>query len=411
MFEMMIAYRYLRRGSGFVSLISGFSFAGIAIGVAALIVVMAVMNGYHDKLSRHIIGVGGHLRVVDVSGGYIAGYSALMEQISNVEGVSIVTPVQNEEVVIMSEHRAGGAYLSGVPESTIAKDRPMVAESVVNGSLASIADGVIAIGSELARSLGVRIGDTVTIISPKFFASIVGEMPNMKDYYIGAIFEVGMFEYDSTAIYMSLYDANNLFDLAHDSATNLDIYVNKLDRVDDIARNIASLLPIHLKTMTWADSTSELMYALKVERVVMFLILTLIVVVAAFNIISGLVILAQDRKHEVAILKTIGASNGSILAIFVICGANIGMLGTLLGVGLGTLFAANIDGIRTILERYTENVLFSPVIYFFSELPSVMVWQDVMWVGVMSFGLSLLASVVPAAKIAQYNPSTLLRGA
>lgn len=364
MFEFDIAYRYLRSGGGFVSLISGFSFAGITIGVSALIVVMSVMNGYHLRLAEHIVGVGGHVRVLNKSGEYLRNYDDILAIVEAVPGVVAASPVQNEEAVIMSDERVVGIYLSGIRHQSIMKDKPMLAGAIKRGSLSGLSGDAIAIGSELASNLKVDVGDTVTVISPKFFTSIVGTVPNMKDYEVCAIFEVGMLEYDSSVAYMDLQGVNTLFEALPGTASDIEVYISNIDDARDVAQRINQVMPGNIEAVTWMDTNGQLMHALRVERVVMFLILTLIIIVAAFNIISSLVILAQDRKSEIAILKTIGASDASIVSIFVICGANVGCFGTALGVTIGVLFASNIDAIRVFMERFVGVELFSPVIYF-----------------------------------------------
>ena len=408
-FERLVALRYLRarRREGFISIIAGFSFLGIALGVATLIIVMAVMNGFRIELVNRILGLNGHVNVYGIAGS-LPEDTLLPQAIAEVPGVVAVTPIVEGQALVSHQGTATGAAIRGVdPEFFL--NRPPIAENLVTLEPDAFGrENTIAIGTRMARRLGVSVGSQLTLIAPEGSVTAFGTMPRMRAYEIAAIFEVGMFEYDSAFVYMPIETAQLFFRL-QDRVSALEIF---LDNPDSLAQAKARLDPIVRgsgRLWDWQDANNSFFTALRVERNVMFLILTLIIVVAAFNIISGLVMLVKDKSADVAILRTMGATRGMIMRIFLLTGASIGIAGTLAGLALGVAFAANIEAIRAWLEGLTGTRLFDAEIYFLSQLPAHIEWHEVAAVTLMAIGLSLLATLYPSWRAARLDPVEALR--
>lgn len=407
--EKMIAFRYLRskRKESFISIIAAFSLIGIALGVATLIVVMAVMNGFRTEITNKILGITGHINIYSYER-QLNNYKELSERIAVVPGVTSAVPVIEGQVMANTEFGNAGAIIKGIQKEELIK-KHIISTNIKNGSLEQFkGKNHIVIGKPLAYALGVSAGDKVTLISPQGNATALGTIPRLKRYTIAAIFEAGMYEYDNSIVFMPLEAAQVFFKLKN-SANLIEITTSNPHNSHIISDEIASLTEHQYQVRDWQLTNASLFNALKVERNVMFLILTLIVLIAAFNIISSLIMLVNDKKKDIAILRTMGASRASITRIFFICGSSIGVSGTFLGFILGISFALNIETIRQWLESLIGNKLFDPMIYFLTELPAEVRADDVIQVLTMALILSFLATIHPALKAAKEDPAEALR--
>jgi lipoprotein-releasing system permease protein len=408
MFEWMVAARYLRarRAEGFISVIATFSLLGIALGVATLIVVLSVMNGFREELLTRILGLEGHLTVQSLSGP-LTDFDDLAARVSSVSGVVGVRPVIYGEVMATAERSADGALVRGIRLDDLRSDRT-VSEGIITGSLDTIdLSNDVIIGYRLAQKLDVRVGDIVTLLSPQGTPSPIGTVPRSRAYRIGAIFDVGMLQYDSRQIFMPI-GAAQIFFRTGNGVSALEV---RLDDPDDVKRARERIFSMTggARLTDWQQINNHYFNALQVERNVMFLILTLIILVAAFNIISSLIMLVKDKGSDIAILRTMGATRGMIMRIFFIAGASVGVVGTLAGLGLGLAFAANIETIRHWLENLTGTELFAAEIYFLSQLPAKVDPTEVVTVVLMAITLSLLATIYPSWRAARLDPVEALR--
>ena len=406
----MVAFRYLRarRQEGFVSVIAVFSLLGIALGVATLIIVMAVMNGFRQELLSRILGVNGHLTVYGISKP-IEDYGALTDRLAGLAGVRLVTPQVQGQVMVVAAGGASGALVRGMRPADL-KARELIAGNITAGDLGAFTeDGeAVLIGSRMAQKLGLKVGDSLTLISPQGTATVMGTMPRMKSYRIAALFQVGMYEYDSTFIYMPLPAAQLFFRLPS-QVNGIEVFVEDPDQVRDLRWRINQELGPGYRTLDWQQANSSFFNAIQVERNVMFLILTLIILVAAFNIISSLIMLVKDKGRDIAVLRTMGATRGMIMRIFFLSGASIGLIGTLAGFGLGVAFSLNIQTIQGWLERLTGTDLWNAEIRFLTQIPAVMDWAEVATVVAMALGLCFAATIYPAWRAARLDPVEALR--
>jgi len=408
-FEWMVAMRYLRarRQEGFISVIAWFSLLGIMLGVATLIIVMSVMNGFRQELLTRILGVNGHLSVYSDTH-ILKDYENLAAKISQTEGVIKVTPIIEGQVMASANGQATGAMVRGMRLIDI-KRRPILADNIKKGRLEDFkgSDKVL-IGTRLARNLSLRIGDKITLISPKGNMTAFGTVPRMKAYRIAAVFNVGMHEYDSSFIFMPLPTAQKYFKLLK-AVNYLDVVIAHPDEARQRGREVWRKIGRQGRIYDWQQTNSSFFNAIQVERNVMFLILTLIIVVAAFNIISSLIMLVKDKGRDIAILRTMGATRGMIMRIFLISGASVGVIGTLAGFALGLAFAENIEMIRQWIQGLTGTDLFAAEIYFLSQLPAVVDPTEVTYVVLMGLGLSFLATIYPSWRAARLDPVEALR--
>lgn len=401
-FELMLAFRYLRQNSKF-SIMTLFSIIGITIGVATLITVMSVMNGFKAKLFETILGVSGHIIVYfdeDING----NYNQVVELIKNIEGVSSAVAITENQVIIKSKNNILGALTYGISKEDLVH-KNIITDHINRGSTREFDEGII-IGSRLAENLGVNYGNYITLISSKESEELMDEMPKMKEYKVVATFDTEMSDYDSMLIYIPLKEAQLFFNY-QDSIKNIEVFINDIDKAPQIAKVIAE--QTGMQTKDWQSLQSYYFNALKTERSVMFLILTLIIVVAAFNIVSSLITLVQDKKSAIAIMRTIGATKGSIMRIFCFCGFITAFIGTFLGCVIGVVFSLNIERIRIFLEHIANVKFFDPMVYFFSTLPVILLPEDVVKTSVLSLSLSLIATIPPAIKAASTNPAEILR--
>ncbi len=409
-FETMVALRYLRarRQEGFISVISWFSLLGIGLGVATLIIVMAVMNGFRAELFDRVLGLNGHLNVYSQDGFPLTDYDKLANKIRAVPNVLEVSPSVEGQALVTANGEASGAMVRGITPKVFA-GRTIIKTHIAEGSLVDFGDDKIAIGIRMAQRLGLHVGDNLTLISPTSKATVFGSAPRMKAYPIGVIFDVGMYEYDNGFVFMPL-EAAQAFFRTMGGVTALEIFITQPYHFDHIKMGVVEALgSTNTRLLDWQQSHSSFFTALQVEKNVMFLILTLIILVAAFNIISGLIMLVKDKGHDIAILRTMGASRGMVMRIFFLAGASIGVLGTSVGFVLGVAFAKNIEVIRQALQKMTGTDLFSAEIYFLSHLPAVLDWSEVIEVAIMALTLSFLATLYPSWRAARLDPVEALR--
>jgi lipoprotein-releasing system permease protein len=408
-FEWMLSLRYLRarRREGFISVIAGFSFLGIMLGVATLIIVMAVMNGFRQELLSKILGLNGHLLIQPLESP-LTDFAAVADRISKVDGIYLAAPLVEGQALASSPFNASGVVVRGMLGADLNK-LSQIAGNIKQGSLEGFDTGQgLAIGRRLAEQLSVRAGDNITLVSPRGAVTPMGTTPRIKAYKIAAVFEIGMSEYDSAFVFMPLTEAQAYFNRAGD-VTAIEIYTNDPDHIDRFRQQVtdAAARPIYM--IDWRQRNATFFNALQVERNVMFLILTLIVLVAALNIVSGLIMLVKDKSSDIAILRTMGASQGAMMRVFLITGASIGVVGTVVGFLLGTIVCLNIEEIRRFLSWLTNTELFSPELYFLSKLPADMNLRETLAVLVMALGLSLLATLYPSWRAARLDPVEALR--
>jgi len=408
-FEWMLSLRYLRarRREGFISVIAGFSFLGIMLGVATLIIVMAVMNGFRKELLDKILGLNGHLLIQPLESP-LTDWEVVTERLSRVEGISLVAPMVEGQALAASPFNGSGVLVRGMRAADLSV-LPSIAGRIKQGTLEGFDAGQgLLIGRRLADQLSLRAGDSITLVAPRGAVTPMGVTPRTKAYRVAAVFEIGMSEYDLTFVFMPLAEAQAYFNRNGD-VTALEIYVDNPDKVDHYRKVIAEAAGRPIFMVDWRQRNATFFSALQVERNVMFLILTLIVLVAALNIVSGLIMLVKDKGPAIAILRTMGASQGSILRIFLITGASIGVVGTLVGFLLGTLVCTNVESIRQFLSWVTGTDLFKPELYFLSRLPAELDVRETTAVVVMALTLSLLATLYPSWRAARLDPVEALR--
>lgn len=407
--ERLIAFRYLkpRKGEGFLSIIAGFSLVGIALGVATLIIVMSVMNGFRAELLNRILGLNGHMVVYGVQSP-LTDYGTLTERLQQLDGVTHAAPLVEGQVLANANGVSKGALVRGIQPQDF-MSRTLLANNIKSGDLAAFQRGEgLIVGVELARQMGLAPGRPVTLLSPKGTASAFGTLPNARQFPVAAVFDVGMYEYDSSFIFMPL-ELSQAFFKKRGLVDGVELIFSDPNDVKDRRTEILVASERPVEVIDWQDRNQSFFNAIEVERNVMFLILTLIILVAAFNIISMLIILVKDKRANIAILQTMGASRRTILKIFLLNGTSIGLLGTFIGFALGVLFVQNIEAIRQALEALTGTELFSAEIYFLSKLPAKLDWTEVGSVLLMAIVITLLASLYPAWRASKSNPAEVLR--
>jgi lipoprotein-releasing system permease protein len=405
--ERLIAFRYLRarRKEGFISVIAGFSLLGICVGVATLIIVLSVMSGFRQEVLDRLLGVNGHLNLA-AGGRNLDDFDNTAAEVAKVRGVVTVYPTVDGAVMATAARHAAGAQVHAIRLGDLRKIRLL---RIVDGSLEQFSGkSVVAIGSRLAERLHIKVGDTVTLIQPENSCTVLGCIPRSKTYEVVAIFEVGMSIYDERIIYMPL-EAGQLFFQARNAATALVINVDDPDNVRPIERAIFEATGSRFRIIDWQQQYAGYFAWLDVQRNVLALVLTLIMIVAALNVISGQVLLVRDKTREVAILRTMGVTRGAILRIFLMCGIGVGIVGTAVGVGLAVLFCDNIEAIREWLQDVAHIVLFPPDVYFLKELPARLSAGNLVGVVALSLGLSFLATSYAAWRAARLDPVEALR--
>jgi len=408
-FEWLVAFRYLRarRKEGLISVFAGFSFLGIALGVATLIIVMAVMNGFRQELFNKMLGLNGHIIVHSMEGRF-TDYDPVASRIQGVAGVKYALPLIEGQVLLSSPPNSTGALVRGLREADLKKLKA-IADNIKFGTL----DGWetvpgVAVGSRLANEMNLKLGDDVTMLSPNGARTALGTVPRVKRYPIVAIFEIGMAEYDSSILFMPLKEAQAYFNQP-DSVTVLEVALDSPDKVTELAPKVIEAGGPTIYISDWRQRNATFFTALEVERNVMFLILALIVLVAALNIIAGLIMLVKDKGRDIAILRTMGATRGAVMRIFFITGASIGVVGTLAGLALGVLICTYIEQIRAVVAWITDTELFSPELYYLSQLPAEMDTGETASVVIMALILSILATLYPSWRASRLDPVEALR--
>ena len=409
-FEWLLSGRYLRarRREGFISVIAGFSFLGIVLGVATLIIVMAVMNGFRKELVDKIVGMNGHLLVQPIESP-LTDWKDVAERISQVPGIRLAVPVVDGPALASSAQNASGVLVRGIRSDDL-KRLASIAGNIQQGSLGAFEQGQgVAIGRRLADQLSLRAGDNITLVAPDGAVTSKAVAPRIKPYRVAAVFSIDMSEYDSVMVFLPLAEAQAYFNRA-DDVSAIEIFIEASpDKVDDFRRPVADAAERPVFLVDWRRRTSTFFAALQVERNVMFLILTLIVLVAALNIVSGLIMLVKDKGGDIAILRTVGASRGAIMRVFLIAGAAIGVAGTLSGFLVGMLICLKIESIRQFLSWLTNTELFPPKLYFLSKLPAEIDFGETAAVVIMALTLSFLATLYPSWRAARLDPVDALR--
>lgn len=408
-FEWMIAGRYLRakRQESLISVISGFSLVGIALGVAVLIIVMSVMNGFRAQLLGRILGLNGHMVVQSLAGG-LPDFDQIVARVRAVPGVVTATPVVEGQVMVSTPTGAQGALVRGLRGSDLQSLREVSAGLTANALKGFEEGDSVIIGEGLASLLGLKTGQTVTLLAPRGAVTPFGTTPRVKTYRIAGLFQVGMSEYDRSFIFMPLDEAQAYFGTG-DTVQSIMLMVENPDTVIAMRGQVLAAAGELTRVVDWQQLNISLFDALQVERVTMFMILTLIILVAALNVISGLIMLVKEKGPDIAIMRTMGATKGSIMRIFFIAGASVGVTGTILGLILALIFLANIEAVRQFLSWVLGVRLFDPAIYYLSQLPSEIDLYEVAAVVAMALGLSFLATLYPSWRAARLDPVEALR--
>jgi lipoprotein-releasing system permease protein len=409
-FEWLLAMRYLRarRKEGFISVIAIFSFLGILLGVATLIIVMAVMNGFHKELVAKFLGIDGHVVVIRLDHPDFPDYDEIAKRLQAAPTVKHAAPLIESQVIASTPVQTVGARVRGIREAGL-KALPLIADNIKAGTIEGF-DGQegIAVGSGFMRLLRVNLGDTITLISPRGARTPFGTVPRIKAYKITAIFEMGMSEFDRSMIFMPLAEAQRFFD----KGKVVDVLEVVVEDAESVDKSVAAMREVGisaLRFVAWHERNSSYFSVLRVERNMMFIILAVILVVAMFNIISGLIMLVKDKGREIGILRTMGATQGAIMRVFLITGASIGVVGTLAGCLIAILFCWKIDDIRRFVAWLTDANLFDPTIYYLTKLPADLNWQTTGTIVVLALALSVLATVYPSWRASRLDPVEALR--
>ena len=402
-FERFISKRYLFAGrKGFISVTALFSLIGLWLGVSALIITMSVMNGFKQEFISRILGLNGALGVYSPRGA-LFDYDAMAKEIEAVSGVHIVIPMIEQQTMVSNAGKSRGAMLRGIRPVDMER-RKLFRQGLAGGTFEDLnGQNTVALGYKLADRLNVSVGDTVTLISPDGTVTAFGTIPRITTLRVIGTFDVGMHEYDSNFMFTSLSTAQNLFDYDQ-SVSNLEIYIKDPEQANILGPQIQRQIQNRGRVYDWQRSNSAFFNAIQVQRNVLFIIMTLIILVAAFNIISSLVMLVKEKTKDIAILRTMGASQGQIMRIFVVTGSLIGFFGTAFGVATSLVFCRYIDQIKQFLERLTGTELFSAEVYFLATLPAKVDPMEVVTIALLSFSLSFLATIYPAIKASKMDP-------
>ncbi|MAC40527.1 MAG: lipoprotein-releasing system transmembrane subunit LolC [Pelagibacterales bacterium] len=415
-YELWIAYRYLRarRVDGFISIVSWFSLIGISLGVATLIIVMSVMNGFREELLSRIIGLNGHATFYVNNNSESINADNIEKILLGFDEVFDVVSLVESTVMISNKKQSRGVVVRGLSINDL-KENALLEKSISVKVLTNFNDeNTIILGKRLATSLQLKRGDNVTIISSSGLSTPFGDAPMAKNFIVAGIFDLGMYEYDSSVIFMKINNLRDFLGYNNNYIDNIELFYKSPENSDLITYNIKDTLN-SIETgniiIPWTQRHAQLFSALEVERNVMFIILTLIILVAAFNIISSMIMLVKDKESSISILRTMGISENSILKIFIIVGASIGIIGTVIGFTIGLLFSLNIQKIQKLLEGITGTNLFAAEIYFLSKLPAKIDFTEVGLVVLFALILSLLATLYPAWRASRIDPIKVLRNA
>jgi len=404
--EKLVAFRYLKpkRKEGFLKIISIFSFLGIALGVAVLIIVMSVMNGFRAELIDKILGFNAHIIVKPFEKKIESQNSNKLSSLSNIIDKTMFS--FNGEGILINKDDTKGILIRGYLKNDLKKIN-LLQKGIFEGSLENFNKNTISIGKDLAISLDLKISDKITLMSSSGIQTIIGTLPKQESFTISSIFNSGFAEFDQNVIFMPVEDAISFFEASNDDLF-LEIYLKKPERIDEAKKKIQNLFSDYF-VYSWADLNQSFFGALKVERNVMFIILSLIIIVAAFNIISGLTILVKNKTKEIAILRTLGVSSKSIAKIFFLVGFSIGFFATLTGVLLGVLFSYNIEKIRSLLSNLFNISLFPEEIYFLSKMPSEIDLNSILIITLCSIAITILVSIFPSYTASKLDPIKALK--
>jgi lipoprotein-releasing system permease protein len=410
-YEIAVGLRYTRarRGSGrnsFISFIALTSMAGIALGVAALIVVLSVMNGFQDELRTRILAVASHIEIRGIPS--LQDPAAVAEAAMTNRHVKAAAPYVLGQAMLSAGDVNRAALIRGIDparEDTVAD----IGRHMRAGSLADLKPGEfgIVLGGDLARSLGARLGDTVVVITPQGSVTAAGTLPRLKSFRVVGVFEIGMYEFDSGLALIDIDDARRLYRL--DGVTGVRLKLDDLFLAPSVARELLGVLKVNGEVRDWTRNHANFFRAVQIEKRVMFIILTLIIAVAAFNIVSAQVMTVTDKQADIAILRTLGASPSSVMAIFMLQGALIGLIGTAIGVALGVLLALNVGTVIPAIERMFNVQFLDKTVYYISELPSDLQRADVVTIATIALVLALAATIYPAWSASKVNPADALR--
>lgn len=407
--ERFIARRYLKaKKEGFISLISGFSLIGIALGVATLIVVMSVMNGFREELFSRILGLNGHISVHSSYSTKLDDFDDIKDKTIMIQGITNTFPVIDGQALVTQDNAAKGVMIRGMRKEDVVAKKALgdsLSTQEINGFQK---DGAF-IGQKMATNLNLNIGDKLPLISPQGAQTPFGMMPRMKTFTIAGIFEIGMYEYDANFIFIPLDTAQKFFDMNENQVSYLEVITEDPEELQPILKDLAINIGLNTRIMSWQQTNSSFFNALNVEKNVMFLILTLIILIAAFNVISSMMMLVKDKSKGIAIMKSMGASKLSIMNIFFITGSTIGVTGTGIGLILGLYITNNISKIQQFLNNISGRDLFSAEIYYLSQLPTKVDYKEVGAVVIIALVLSLLSTLYPAWKASKLDPVEALR--
>ncbi|MDR2158030.1 MAG: lipoprotein-releasing ABC transporter permease subunit [Holosporaceae bacterium] len=406
--ELLIAWRYLKskRKEKAISAIAGFSIVGIILGVATLIIVTSVMNGFRKEFTERVIGFNGHVALHPL--GISSNYLEVSQKILSINGVTQAVPVIERQALISGNRSIKGSLTYGISPKDLTK-KSLIAQNIVSGNLENFnRKDAIVLGESLARRSNLRLGDEVVVVAPEMDETGLGFMPRKKTFRLAATFNSGMHEYDNSVSYIPLNISQKLFK-TQNCVTGISIFVDNPLQLSSVKKEIENKFGADYRITDWQSSNSSFMKAVEIERNVMFLILTLITLVASFNIISCMIMLVKDKEKDVAILRTIGLTRSAVTRIFFTVGASIGIVGTLVGALIGVAFSLNIRKIQEFLELLLNTKVFSPEVYFLTHLPSLLNAMDVIATVAVSLSLSCLATIYPAKKASRLNPTEILR--
>lgn len=410
MIERFIALRYLRSGksSGFAYVVTWFSFIGIALGVATLIIVTSVMNGFRAELLDKIVGMKGHIVVSRVDHSGISSYNELLGEIAQSDTkIKSVIPLIEQQSVIISKGSARGIMVQGISQKDL-NSKGLIANNIKSGKISGFSGHTVFIGNRLAEILGIRTGESIKLMIPDGLVTPFGYLPKEETFEVSGVFEVGMNEYDKNIILMPLETAQTFFGKGN-CVSQIEIFIDDVDSSQKVAKKLANKIGQDFMILDWQHSDASIFHAVVVEKNVMTLILSIIILVAVFNIISGLTMLTSSKVKDIAILRTMGITQKSVLKIFFIIGSSIGVLGTGLGVSLGLLVSLNIDRIKQFLEKLSGTDLFNEEIYFLTQIPSQTDWMEVLYIVIFSISLCFIATIYPAKKASKLDPVEALR--
>lgn len=408
-FEAFVGLRYLRakRRNHFISFISLTSIVGLALGIMVMITVLSVMNGFKHELTSRILGMASHATVV-ARGGDLRDWQTVEQKVQQQPGIVGAAPYIDGEGMLMNGQSVKGALIRGVlPEQET--EVSVVTEKIIEGSMGQLQPGEfnIVLGADLANSLGVGVGDKVTLVAPKTSVTPAGILPRLKQFKVVGLFQIGMYEFDSSLALIQIEDAAKLFRM--EGVSGLRLKTTDIMQAPAISREVIEQLPGDYWVIDWTQRHSNFFKALQTEKIVMFVILAMIIAVAAFNIVSTMVMVVTDKQSDIAVMRTLGASPRSIMRIFVIQGTVTGLIGMIAGLVAGVWLATNVETIVPAIEEFFQVKFLSPEVYYISELPSDLQWSDVIWICSVAFVMNVLATIYPALRAARTEPVEALR--